>query len=136
MKPSPRVVNCRNWLEHLRGSALDFRNLTNYIARSLHRAAPGSSLRASRRQASGRDYTLDSEEPLCAVQRCVWSTANRGVEGQAASLNWASSPIRVRVDGGVHTLIPTAVVSTPIPVGGRLDTEVGHVHLGRCSSIS
>jgi Transposase len=39
-------------LEHLRGSALGFRNLTNYIARSLLEPA-----------ASGRNYTLDWDEP-------------------------------------------------------------------------
>jgi transposase len=43
-------------LEHLRGSALGFRNLTNYIARSLLRPA-----------GSGPDYTLDHEEPYCAA---------------------------------------------------------------------
>ena len=40
-------------LEHLRGSALGFRNLTNYIARSLLEPA-----------ASDPDYTLDCDEPL------------------------------------------------------------------------
>jgi len=40
-------------LEHLRGSALGFRNLTNYIARSLLRPAD-----------SDTDYTLHCEEPV------------------------------------------------------------------------
>jgi transposase len=40
-------------LEHLRGSALGFRNLTNYIARSYSKPAD-----------SDRDYTLDHEEPV------------------------------------------------------------------------
>ena len=39
-------------LEHLRGSALGFRNLTNYIARHCSRPAD-----------SDPDYTLDCEEP-------------------------------------------------------------------------
>ncbi len=39
-------------LEHLRGSALGFRNLTNYIARSLLDPA-----------ASDHDYTLNYDEP-------------------------------------------------------------------------
>ena len=39
-------------LEHLRGSALGFRNLTNYIARSLLEAAD-----------SDPDYALDCDEP-------------------------------------------------------------------------
>ncbi len=45
-------------LEHLRGSALGFRNLANYTARSLLEAG---GFRPS--------YTLDSEEPLksCAL---------------------------------------------------------------------
>ena len=40
-------------LEHLRGSALGFRNLTNYIARSLLETG-----------GFDPDYTLDCEEPL------------------------------------------------------------------------
>jgi hypothetical protein len=44
-------------LEHLRGSALGFRNLTNCIA-------PG---RCSRPAVSGRAYTLDCEGPLCVL---------------------------------------------------------------------
>ncbi|WP_206661047.1 hypothetical protein, partial [Propioniciclava flava] len=39
-------------LEHLRGSALGFRNLTNYIARSLLETG-----------GFRPDYTLDSDEP-------------------------------------------------------------------------
>jgi len=41
-------------LEHLRGSALGFRNLTNYIARSLLESGPFRP----------QDYTPDCEEPL------------------------------------------------------------------------
>ena len=40
-------------LEYLRGSALGFRNLTNYIARSLSKLA-----------ASDHSYTADCEEPI------------------------------------------------------------------------
>jgi hypothetical protein len=40
-------------LEHVRGSALGFRNLTNYIADALSRPA-----------GSGPDYTPDCQEPL------------------------------------------------------------------------
>jgi transposase len=40
-------------LEHLHGSALGFRNLTNYIARSLLETG-----------GSGPDYTLNHEEPV------------------------------------------------------------------------
>ena len=40
-------------LEHLRGSALGFRNLTNYVAQSTTRV----------RRISDHDYTLDCEEP-------------------------------------------------------------------------
>lgn len=44
------AINVR--LEHLRGTALGFRNLTNYIARSLLETG-----------ASDRSYTLVSDEP-------------------------------------------------------------------------
>jgi len=43
-------------LEHLRGSALGFRNLTNYITKSLLEMA-----------ASDPNYTLDCEEPVNLV---------------------------------------------------------------------
>ena len=46
-------------LEHLRGSALGFRNLTNYIARSLLEQA-----------ASDPNYTLDCEEPFSDLGSC------------------------------------------------------------------
>jgi hypothetical protein len=41
------------WPEHLRGSALGFHNLADYIARPLLETV-----------ASGRNYTLDRQEPL------------------------------------------------------------------------
>jgi Transposase len=45
-------------LEHLRGSALGFRNLTNYIANHCWRPAD-----------SDPDYTLDHEEPVnCGIE--------------------------------------------------------------------
>ena len=43
-------------LEHLRGSALGFRNLTHYIAEACSRPA-----------ASGHNYTLIREEPVCST---------------------------------------------------------------------
>lgn len=58
--PAPRVgpteaIDGR--LEHLRGSVFGFRNLTNYIARSLLDTG-----------ASDRDYTLHCEEPdFCRI---------------------------------------------------------------------
>ena len=54
-------------LEHLRGSALGFRNLTDYIAR-----------RYSSPEGSGRNYTLDYEEPVCsmATSNCSDRPAN------------------------------------------------------------
>ncbi|MDK9298010.1 transposase, partial [Propionibacterium freudenreichii] len=48
-------------LEHLRGSALGFRNLTNYIARSLLETG-----------GFRPDYTLDSDEPLKGLIQRVW----------------------------------------------------------------
>lgn len=52
-------------LEHLRGSALCFRHLTNYVARSLLESG-----------ASDRNYTFNSEEPVIGssstVKLCIW----------------------------------------------------------------
>lgn len=49
-------------LEHLRGIALGFRNLTNYIARSLLETA-----------GSYRFYTLDCDEPIIITLRVLLS---------------------------------------------------------------
>ena len=55
-------------LEHLRGSALGVRNLTNYIATSLLEAG-----------GSDRNYTLNRED---RVIRASWPSAEPGLEGR------------------------------------------------------
>ena len=69
-------------LEHLRGSALGFRNLTNYIARSLLETG------------SDPDYTLDCDEPLSGCRDP--SQARRSAIGRIGDRRFASWRISLR----------------------------------------
>jgi transposase len=103
-------------LEHLRGSALGFRNLTNYIARSLLETG-----------GFRPDYTLDREEPVYI--RRLYQLQLLYPDASPSQTRCAD---RARVDTTDHLdgIAPAAIAHPLLPSASEIADD--HVHLRVC----